>query len=307
LRNFRIRLLACLFGVATCIALPAVAAADPHVLVLGCVSNDPKGDYDELKPLLDYIVPRMADVGIREGRILMARDMQQMGSYLRRGRVDWVTGSVATGLQLQARAGAVPLLLSERNGLSHDRTVFFVRRDSAIATLRDLRGHSIAFKDSASPGAYFVPAMQLLQQDMSLQRLLSPMDHPDGRSVGFVLGGSDLNVATWVSHGLVDAGAMGQARFDDPATAPAALRGAFRVIGTSNDYPLALEVSRSDLEPRVRERLRELLIRAAADPDAREALLQFSTTTRFLPIGSVDHTTLERLRTGIARVRAEVE
>jgi len=307
LRNFRIRLLACLFGLATSALLPAMAAADPHVLVLGCVSNDPKADYDELKPLLDYLVPRMADVGIREGRILMARDMQQMGSYLRRGRVDWVTGSVATGLQLQARAGAVPLLLSERDGLSHDRTVFFVRRDSAVASLRDLRGHSIAFKDSASPSAYFVPAMQLLQQDMSLQRLLSPMDRPDGRSVGFVLGGSDLNVVAWVSHGLVDAGAMGQARFDDPATTPASVRGAFRVIGTSNPYPLALEVSRSDLEPRVRERLRELLIRAAGDPDAREALLQFSATTRFLPIDADDETTLGTLRSGIARVRAEVE
>lgn len=307
MRNFRIRLLACLFGLATGALLPAAAAADPHVLVLGCVSNDPKGDYEELKPLLDYLVPRMADVGIREGRVLMARDMQQMGSYLRRGRVDWVTGSVATGLQLQARAGALPLLLSERNGLSHDRTVFFVRRDSAIASLRDLRGHSIAFRDSASPSAYFVPAMQLLQQGMSLQRLLSPMDRPDGKSVGFVLGGSDLNVVTWVSHGLVDAGAMGQARFDEATAMPTSLRGAFRVIGASNAYPLALEVSRSDLEPRVRERLRELLIRAAADPDAREALLQFSTTTRFLPIDGADGTTLRNLRTGIARVRAEVE
>lgn len=299
--------MACLIGLAAAsVVLPA--AADPHVLVLGCVSDDPKNDYEELKPLLDYIVPRMADVGIREGRVLMARDMQQMRSYLRRGRVDWVTGSVTTGLQLQARAGAMPLLLTEHNGLSHDRTVFFVRRDSAIASLRDLRGHSIAFKDAASPGAYFVPAMQLLQQqDVSLQRLLSPMDHPDGKSIGFVLGGSELNVVTWVSRALVDAGAMGQARFDDPAMTPASLRATFRVIGTSNAYPLAMEVSRSDLDPRVRAKLRGLLVDAAADPDAREALLQFSATTRFLPIDAADDATLASLRTGIARVRAEVE
>jgi hypothetical protein len=50
-----------------------------------------------------------------------------------------------------------------------------------------------------------------------------------------------------------------------------------------------------------------LLLAAAADPDAREALLQFSTTTRFLPIDAVDDATLARLRAGIARVRAEVE
>ena len=66
------------------------AQEDDGVLVLGRVSDDPKTHYDQLKPLLDYVIPRMASVGIRSGRILMARDPQQMASYLRRGRVDWI-------------------------------------------------------------------------------------------------------------------------------------------------------------------------------------------------------------------------
>lgn len=299
--------MACLLGLVACTwALPATAGADPQVLVLGCLSDDPKTDYEQLKPLLDYIVPRMADVGIRKGRVLMARDIQQMGSYLRRGRVDWVTGSVATGLQLQSRADAIPLLLSERDGLSHDHTVFFVRRDSAIAGLVDLRGHSVVFKDAFTP-SYFIPAMQVLDQGMSLQRLLSPMDHPDGRSVGYVLGGSDRNITTWVDRGLVDGGAMDQAVLDDPHRTPAALRRNFRIIATSAEFPLALEVVRSDLDARVRARLHDVLLAAANDPDAREALLQFSGTTRFLPIDAADAAALARLRVGIARVRAEVE
>ena len=61
------------------------AAPDP-VLVLGRISDDPKAHYEQLQPLLDYVVARMHDVGITEGRILMARDPQQMASYLRRGR-----------------------------------------------------------------------------------------------------------------------------------------------------------------------------------------------------------------------------
>ena len=54
-------------------AAPPPAYEDPGVLVLGRISDDPKSHYEQLKPLLDYVVPRMADVGIREGRILMAR------------------------------------------------------------------------------------------------------------------------------------------------------------------------------------------------------------------------------------------
>ena len=80
-------------------------ADDAHVLVLGRISDDPKAHYEQLKPLLDYVVPRMADVGIREGRILMARDAQQMNSYLRRGRVDWVTETAGTG---DAAASSAP-------------------------------------------------------------------------------------------------------------------------------------------------------------------------------------------------------
>jgi phosphonate transport system substrate-binding protein len=282
-------------------------AADPRVLVLGCVSDDPQGDYERLKPLLDYLVPKLADVGIQEGRVLMARDMQQMGSYLRRGRIDWVTGSVATGLQLEARADAVPILLSERNGVSHDHTVFFVRRDSAITQLSGLRGHSLALKDTSTAGAYLVPAMQLLGQGMSLQRLVSPMDRPDGRSVGFVLGRSELNITTWVNRGLVDAGAMGQAELDDPHRTPTSIRRSFRIIAASPEYPLAMEVVRSDLDPRVQARLRALLLAAPRDPDAREALLQFDHTLHFLPIDAPTTVELKRLREGIARVRAEVE
>src|SRR3546814_9407100 len=110
----------------------ALANEDDNVLVVGRISDNPKAHYGQLKPLLDYVVPRMRDVGITEGRILMARDAQQMASYLRRGRVDWVTETAGTAMQLQQQAGAVPMLITERNGVNRYHSVFFARRDSNI-------------------------------------------------------------------------------------------------------------------------------------------------------------------------------
>ena len=78
---------------------------DASVLVLGRVSDDPKSHYDQLKPLLDYVVPRMANVGIRSGRILMAKDLQQMTSYLRRGQVDWINETAGNAGLLVLMAG----------------------------------------------------------------------------------------------------------------------------------------------------------------------------------------------------------
>ena len=288
-------------------ASPPAPAGDPHVLVLGRISDDPKAHYEQLKPLLDYVVPRMADVGIRAGRILMAPDPQQMASYLRRGRVDWVTETVANGMRLQERAGAQPLVLTERNGVSRYRTVFFVRRDSGIETLANLHGRSVAFQNTSSTTAYFVPAMQLLEHGMPLQILLSPMDRPGNGAVGYVFARSELNIAAWVHKRLVDAGTMSDVDWNNPQKIPPSYRKDFRIIYQSPSYPRALEMVRGDLDDKVQARLREVLLQAAADPDASEALLQFFQTTRFLPVDPDAAASLHHMREGVARVRSEVE
>ncbi len=288
---------------------PVAAAADDsrHILVLGRISDDPKTHYEQLKPLLDYVVPRMADVGIREGRVLMARDPQQMASYLRRGQVDWVTETAGTAMLLQQRSGAQPLLLTERDGVSSYRTVFFVRRDSGLKTLEDLRGRSVAFQNNASTSAYFVPAIELLRRRMSLSLLLSPMDKPAGGSVGYVFARSELNIGAWVHKRLVDAGTMSDLDWNNPDRVPVSYRQDMQVIHTTEPVPRALEMVRGDLDADVQARLREVLIEAAADPQARDALKYFFRTTRFMPIDGETRQVLERLRVGVVQVRSEVE
>ena len=288
-------------------ALPAFAANDAHVLVLGRISDDPKAHYRQLKPLLDYLVPRMADVGIREGRILMARDEQQMASYLRRGRVDWVTETAAASVLLQERAGAEPLVLTERDGVSEYHTVFFARADSGIDSLGDLAGRSIAFQRRNSTSAYFAPAAELLAAGHGLEILLSPTDRPRPPAVGYVFARSELNIATWVHKGLVDAGVMSSIDWDNPQRLPPAFRDDLRVLARTEAYPRALELVRADLDPRVKARLRELLLQAPHDPDARDAMLGFFQTTRFLPLDDAARAALERLGHGVQRVRTEVE
>ncbi|MEI2796002.1 phosphate/phosphite/phosphonate ABC transporter substrate-binding protein [Pseudoxanthomonas sp. F11] len=286
---------------------PAHAAGDERVLVLGRISDDPKAHYEQLKPLLDYVVPRMRDVGITEGRILMARDAQQMTSYLRRGRVDWVTETAGTGMQLQQRAGARPLLLTERGGVSRYHGVFFVRRDSGLERLSDLEGRTIAFQNTASTSAYFAPATALLDAGQRLEILLSPMDRPSADAVGYVFARSELNIAAWVHKRLVDAGVVSNLDWDDVRRMPPAFRRDFRVIHETQDFPRALEMVRGDLDPKIEARLREVLLEAAQDPAASEALSVFFRTTRFLPVDPASQQALDDLRRGVARVREQLE
>jgi phosphonate transport system substrate-binding protein len=305
-----IRLLAVL---ALCILpVPGAQAGDDSrvgsgELILGRVSDNPKDDYARLRPLLDYVVPRMATVGIHSGRVLMARDNQQMLSYLRRGKVDWLTETPGSSVTYQERVGARVLLLTERGGQAHYRSVLFTRVDSGIRSLADLRGRSIAFQNSSSTSAYFLPAAQILAAGVPLVVLASPSDHPSADVAGFVFARSELNISTWVHKGLVDAGAFSEQDWQDLERMPAAFRADLVVFQRSAEVPRAMEVVRGDLEPRVANRLREVLLAAADDEAARPALKALWNTTRFTPVDEQSMRALEAFRAGVARVRAELE
>lgn len=303
----RLRRLLLALALAVAIVPPALGSDDSHVLVLGRISDDPNAHYRQLKPLLDYVVPRMASVGIREGRILMARDLKQMESYLRRGRVDWVTETAASAMQLQARAGAESLLLTERNGVSRYRTVFFARRDSGIASLDDLRGRSIAFQNPNSTSAYYAPAADLLEAGLSLEILLSPRDRPRQDGLGYLFAQSEANISTWVHKRLVDAGAFSNLDWQSMSRLPEALRGDLQVIHETAPFPRGLEIVRAGLSEARAERLRALLLGAAEDPAAREPLQRFFRTDGFFAIDAEMAADLQRLQRAAVRVRAQLE
>lgn len=299
--------LVCLLSAGMPAVVSAQPSAGPRVLVLGRISDDPQAHYQQLQPLLDYVVARMHDVGISEGRVLMARDAQQMASYLRRGRVDWVTETAGTAVGLGQRAGAVPLLLTERSGVRDYHTVFFTRRDSAVRQLSDLRGHTLALQSVGSTSAYLVPVMTLLDQGLRPEILQAADDTPSADAVGYVFARSELNIATFVHKGVVDAGAISSVDWDDASRVPPAFKNDLRVILRSEPYPRAVELVRAGLDARVRDRLQQVLLEAASDPQAAPALKQFFGTSGFHRVDARMQQRLDDLKRGLVRVRMEVE
>jgi phosphonate transport system substrate-binding protein len=303
----RLAVLALLYLLA---AGPALAEGDNDesgVLVLGRVSDDPKRHYSALKPLLDYVVPRMADVGIREGRVLMARDAAQMASYLRRGVVDWITETPGQALGFEERAGARFLLLTVRDGGDMYQTVFFARRDAGIRELADLPGRSLAFQNLSSTSAYLVPAGILLEAGLSPIIMGSPLERPPRGMVGYIFARSESNIATWVHKRLVDAGTFSDRDWEGLQRFPESFRDDFVIFHRSDPFPRALELVRADLPDPVRERLREVLLAAGADPEARPALRAYFNSNRFVEIDEAVVQGLEALRPGVRRVRMELE
>ena len=287
--------------------LAGPAAAADGVLVLGRISDDPRRHHEQLKPLLDYVVPRMRTVGITQGRVLMARDPQQMMSYLRRGKVDWVTETPGTGLLLADRAGARPLLLTERSGAREYRSVIFTRRDSGITNLQQLLGKTIAFQSPSSTSAYLVPAMVLRSEGLPMSLMVSPLEDADAGSVGYVFANTDANLAAWVHKELVDAGGFSDQDWASLQRVSEAFRRDLVIIHTTEPVPRAMELVSGSMEPEVAERLKQVLLGASTDPQARDALRQFFRTTGFYEADAATQLRLEKLRVGARDLREALE
>lgn len=303
--------LACCLLLLSVMSMLAVAkaseSASRQVLVLGRVSDDPKRHAEALQPMLDYVVPRMRQVGIREGRILMARDALQMQSYLRRRRVDWVSDTAVMAVEYQRRVGAELLLTTDRGGNLGYHTVFFTWRGSGIDSLADLKGRSIAFQNAYSTSSYVLPAAELLRSGLDLDVLLSPLDRAAPGRVGYVFARSESNVSTWVQKRLVDAGAFSDLDWERLGQRMPHAHEDMVIFHQTQSVPRAIEVVAPDLDPRVRERLRQVLLEAGDDPAAREALTLFFNTRRFVPLDAEAESGLERLRTDLDLVRGRLE
>jgi phosphonate transport system substrate-binding protein len=294
--------------------LPPLAEADVvdriagarQVLVLGRVSDNPKAHAESMRPMLDYVVPRLRSVGIREGRILMARDATQMQSYLRRQRVDWVSDTAAMAIDYRRKIGADLMLVSVRGGEAY-HAVFFTWKGSGIRSLDDLRGRSIAFQNAYSTSSYILPAAAMLREGIALDVLLSPLDRPAPGRAGYLFARSEGNVVTWVQKRLVDAGAFSNLDWDDLADKAGHPQDGLEIFHRSEDVPRSIEVSAPTLDPKVRERLREVLLSAGDDPAAAEALQRFFGTQDFVPLDAGVERSLERLRVDVDLVRGQLE
>lgn len=158
--------LSCLVVAGLCLAVGAVPEAPPRseVLVIGKVSDNPHKHFRALKPIADYAVAQMQDLGIKKAKVLMAKDNQTMIRYLQEGRVDWVTETPFSAIQFANQADAKVVLRRWKKRMPNYHTLFFTRQDSGVKTLADLRGRRIALEDEGSTTAYFLPLLMLVQE-----------------------------------------------------------------------------------------------------------------------------------------------
>jgi len=265
-------------------------------LVIGTVSLNPKKHFHNLKPMANYVVSKMQDLGIKKSKVIMARDNDHMIKLLNSGEVDWVTETPFSAIAFEQQAAAELLLLKRKKGVLFYHTVFFTRKDSGINTIDQLIGKSLAFEDSGSTSAYYAPASELISRELPLFYLSQPREKPPANKIGYSFSGSEINTASWVHIGIADVGAFSNLDWDKEENMPLKLRKNFKIIYRTKPFPRAIELVRKELPESIKNRLKDILLNAHSDKEGKKPLYKYQKTSQFDVINADTNATLDQIR-----------
>lgn len=277
----------------------------PSVLVLGAISDDPNKQYAAMRPIADYIQQALQPMGVETIEVLIVPNRGQMVRLMRDGRIDWVSETPFGAVHLQQRANAAFLARKWKDGIATYHSVFFARKDSGVKSIEDLNSQLIAFEHRNSTSGFFMPASMITRAELTLEGLATPREKAPEGTCSYVYSGSEYNSAVWVHKGLVNAGVLSNADWDDPIVMPSAILDDLEIFARSEEMPRAVEVVRADLDEGLRDALFAALTAMHDQQDAAEALQAYDNTARFDALTDADMSVLTAIADALPAFRAE--
>lgn len=272
-----------LFFAAATTLLPQLAWAGP--ITLGSISFSPAREIKKFWPLASYLGKQLQSEGINKGQIVVAESIPTMSSFLQTGKVDLYIDSPFPSMAVSRLSGSKFLLRRWKKGIGEYHSIIFVRKDSSIFRLEDLKGKLIAFEEPFSSSGYFFPKIVLLRQGLRLvpKHQGSVPVRPD--EVSYIFSNGDANTMFWVLSGVVMAGAVDNQKYLTMSGVDS-----FRIIHETVSFPRQIVSYRADLPRELVARVKEILITMDQSEEGRKVLQAFEKTTKFdeLPDQAID-------------------
>jgi len=276
----------------TCLPTQSLAAEQPrltsnvsskHTLVIGSVSHNFKKHLKDMQPMVSYLAEGLSEEGIQEGLVLMAHSNDELLEFLRSGQIDLIAESPFSAAYFLNNSNFEVLARRWKGGNREYHGMILVRADSDIQTLSDLRGKKIAFEDAGSSSGYFLPAAAITEAGIPLALLDNPRSAPPENHLGYSFAREEINTATWVMRGIVDAGAISNLDWVSNERMPEVYAQELRVLHETRSIPRSVILVRSDLPTAIKEKLQQRLVNAhlSSDEEAEAILYEFQRTSKY--------------------------
>ncbi len=186
---------------------------------------------------------------------------------------------------VQKKQGAIPIARPEKNGVSIYKGLIFTRKDSGIATIADLQGKSFVYTDRTTSAGGLYPLYVLSKEGYDPATVFSRVTYA---------GRHDLAVLA-VLNGDADAGAAKDTTYFDLAKKNPRVDTEMIIITSSSaQFPEKSLVVRSDLDPDIISKLRQVLL-DMDDSSEGQKVLEKLGADRYIASPSSDWADVEEM------------
>lgn len=240
-----------------CLIAPQSRADDPTTVRFGVLSiAQPSRIYAKWQPFADYM---SAHIG-RPVEIVVPRGFGRMKKTIESGDVDFFYINSNVYYRLSQAGKVIPIAQMENTaGEILSRSEVFVRKDSGIKSVEDLKGKKIAFVSPMGAGGYMAPRAYLYSAGLE-----------SGKDFKEVFTKNLSNSIHGVLLGDYDAGTMCGVNYD--LMSHKIKTGELKVIAVSDAYPENLIAARYDLAPELITQFRHQLLSLSKTTDGKQLL-----------------------------------
>ena len=248
-------------------------------ITLGLVSGtSQRGIEAHFQNLVGYVARRLGSGPNTEGKIVIVPTPLQMAKLLEEKKIDFYMESPYPTYLINKQGAASLLLRRWKSGVAEYRSLIFSKRDGETSRLEQLRGRMLAFEDPGSTSGYFLPKVLLLKKGFTLTEKSALDAKVSSKEIGYVFASTDVHVVNFVLSKQVAAGAFSD---DDYGALEENRKSDITILAQTDPFPRHLVSVRRDLDPAVKNRLKEILLAMDQDNEGRSILQQTDNTTKF--------------------------
>ena len=225
---------------------------------------------EDLKPISDYLSERL---GVKV-EAFTASNYIGVVEGLGSGSVDFGIIPPFSSLLAQKQSNAKPILTSKgKTGKPGYTAELYVRKDSGIKSLQDVKGKKVAFVDPSSSSGYIYPGAMLVEAGLNLDKDISyQFSGGHDKSLQLLLNKDVDVIATF--DGVEDRYAKDfpQAKTD------------IQKLATSDMIPGVMVTTSSKMDKELQEKLEKALRDVENDPKMKELFTKMFSITGFTDV-----------------------
>ncbi len=245
-----------------------------HSMRFGILSIAPPARiHAQWQPFVDYVSREMGQAI----KIVIPRGFKKMKIAVKKGEVDFFYINSRVFYRLKSRSQAVGLLqMQNLDGKVTSRSEIYVRRDSGIKSISELRGKTIAYVSPMGAGGYLAPRAKLMSQ-------------------GIISGDKEKEIFTknltnsihQVVLNDVNAGTMCGVNFK--LMSKKVNTGELVVIGMSDEYPENIIAARQNIAPMQLKKFQQVVANMPNTEQGRQVLekMRDMKIIKFIPYDPV--------------------